>query len=131
MKKLGSLAAMAAAAILAVPAFAADPAPKPAAPAEADNTGRNERDREGGTLTPMDQSENEGDREITQTIRQKIVDHEGMSTNGRNVKVITIDGVVTLRGPVASAAERTAIAGIAKGTPGVKRVDDQLEVATR
>jgi osmotically-inducible protein OsmY len=44
------------------------------------------------------------------------------------VKIITTDGVVTLRGPVKSAQEKTAVAAAARRAPGVKRVDDQLEI---
>jgi hyperosmotically inducible periplasmic protein len=97
-------------------------------PRDADNTGRNERDRDGGTLTPMDQGNSEADRTITQQIRKAVVDHNGLSTNAQNVKIITVDGVVTLRGPVKTAEEKTTIEAVAEKTSGVKRVDNQLEV---
>ena len=48
--------------------------------------------------------------------------------NAKNVKIITVDGVVTLRGPVKSAAEKAKLASVSKQTAGVKRVDDQLEI---
>ena len=96
--------------------------------ADADNTKRNARDADGGTLTPMDQGESEADRTITQAIRKEVVSHDGLSTNAKNVKIITVDGVVTLRGPVKSAEERAAIASVATKTNGVKRVDNQLEI---
>jgi hyperosmotically inducible protein len=99
-----------------------------AAQHDADNTGRNARDADGKTLTPMDQSENEADRTITQQIRKAVVDHDQLSTNAKNVKIITQNGVVTLRGPVKSAEEKAAIASVAQKTGGVKRVDNQLEV---
>ena len=95
----------------------------------ADNTGRNERDRGGATKTPTDQSENEADRTVSQNIRQSIVADDSISTNGKNVKIITSDGVVTLRGPVKSNAEKTKIADTARRTAGVKKVDNQLEIA--
>lgn len=93
----------------------------------ADNTDRNERDRDSNTLTPGDQAENERDRTITQRIRQSVVDQDKLSTNAKNVKIITRDGVVTLRGPVESAEERTLVATLAQGVSGVKNVDNQLE----
>ncbi len=95
----------------------------------ADNTGRNERDRGGATKTPGDQSENEADRTVSQNIRQAIVADDSLSTNGKNVKIITADGVVTLRGPVKSDAEKTNIADKARRTAGVKKVDNQMEIA--
>lgn len=96
--------------------------------ADADNTARNARDSSGKTVTPMDQSENEGDRAITQRVRKNIVDNDALSTNAHNVKIVTANGVVTLRGPVDTAQEKHTVVAAAQMTPGVKRVDDQLEV---
>jgi osmotically-inducible protein OsmY len=98
------------------------------APVAADNTKKNERDT-GNTLTPGDQAENEADRTITQQIRKAVVDKDGLSMNAKNVKIITANGVVTLRGPVKSADEKADIAAIAQRTSGVTRVDNQIEVA--
>jgi osmotically-inducible protein OsmY len=98
---------------------------------DADDTGRNVRDRDSRTLTPMDQGTSEGDRTITQEIRKQVTDRDELSTNAKNVKIITIDGVVTLRGPVKNENEKTTIAGIARKAAGVKRVDDQTEVERR
>ena len=96
--------------------------------AGADNTARNARDSNGKTVTPTNQSENEGDRAITQRVRKAVVDNDALSTNAHNVKVVTADGVVTLRGPVDTAQEKNTVVAAAQMTPGVKRVDDQLEV---
>ncbi len=96
--------------------------------ADADNTARNVREREGDTPTPMSQGESEGDRTITQQIRKAVVDNDSLSTNAHNVKIITEDGVVTLRGPVETPQEKSSIVAAAQGAPGVKRVNDQLEV---
>jgi osmotically-inducible protein OsmY len=97
-------------------------------PPDADDTGKNVRDRDDRMKTPMDQSESEGDRTITQNIRKSIVDNDQLSTNAKNVKVITVDGMVTLRGPVKSDAEKSTIASVAQKTPGVKKVENLLEV---
>jgi hyperosmotically inducible protein len=97
---------------------------------EPDNTGRNVRDRSGDTKTPGDQSENETDRTITQNIRQAITADGSLSTNAKNVKIITNDGTVTLRGPVKSEKEKADIEAKAKQVAGVKRVDNQLEIAS-
>lgn len=97
----------------------------------ADNTARNVRDRDEAALTPMDQGESEADRTITQNIRQIVVDNASLSTNAKNVKIITQNGVVTLRGPVDSGAEKALIVSTARGVAGVVSVDDQLEVAVK
>src|ERR1044072_7505185 len=96
---------------------------------EPDNTGRNVRDRDNQTKTPGDQSENEADRKITQDIRSALTSDDSLSTDAKNVKVITSDGTVTLRGPVKSDKEKTQIEAKAKQVTGVKRVENQLEVA--
>jgi osmotically-inducible protein OsmY len=46
------------------------------------------------------------------------------------VKIITNDGIVTLRGPVKSEKEKVDIEAKAKQVSGVKRVDNQLEIAS-
>jgi hyperosmotically inducible periplasmic protein len=97
-------------------------------PPDADNTGRNVRDRNDQALTSGNQSESEGDRTITQKIRQAIVDDDSLSTNAKNVKIITVNGVVTLRGPVNNDRERNEIANKARAVSGVKNVDNQLEI---
>ena len=93
----------------------------------ADNTNINERDRNKQALTPMDQSNTKADIKVTQAIRKSLMEKE-MSTNAKNIKIITRNGHVTLRGPVASAAEKMEIAKLAKAVPGIKKVSNQLEV---
>jgi osmotically-inducible protein OsmY len=106
-----------------------DKNPATAEQTAADNTDKNERDRNADALTPGDQGESEGDRTITQKIRQGVVAADALSMTAKNVKIITVDGVVTLRGPVKSAEEKTSIASIAQAATGVKKVENQLEVA--
>jgi len=97
---------------------------------EPDNSGRNARDSNDQTKTAGDQSENEADRTISQNIRKAVTDDDSLSTNAKNVKIITNDGAVTLRGPVKSEKEKAAVEAKAKQVAGVKRVDNQLEVAS-
>lgn len=124
MKKLAAALMMGAALTALAPATrAADPS--------ADNSGKNVRDRQGATMTPGDQSNTKSDVAITQAIRKAVVADKGLSTNAHNVKIITTNGVVTLRGPVKSAAEKTTIGAKAEQVAGVKSVDNQLEIASR
>ena len=113
------LACALAAAVAASPAFAG--------PYDADNTGKNVRDR-GETVTPTDQGGSAADRELTANIRKAIVDDDNLSMNAKNVKIVTRDGQVTLRGPVKSTEEKAAIEAKATQVAGVKRVDNQLEI---
>lgn len=93
-----------------------------------ENTEKNVRDKDGKSLTVFDQGGSEADRNITASIRKSIVDDDKLSMNAHNVKIITINGVVTLRGPVDSPAEKTTVEARAKSAGGVKHVDNQLEV---
>lgn len=85
-------------------------------------------DKSGTTMLPADQSESPADREITQSIRKSVVADSALSPTAKNVKIVTSGGVVTLRGPVKTQAEKTTIADKAQQTPNVKRVDNQLDV---
>jgi len=96
---------------------------------DADNTGRNERDRSDATLTPGDQGNSEADREITRRIRRAINKESQLSTTAKNIKIITADGKVTLRGPVKTDAERKLVDSIVQ-QQGVASFDNQLEVKT-
>ena len=79
----------------------------------------------------MDQSNAKSDLAITQAVRKAVAADKTLSTNAHNVKIITSNGVVTLRGPVKSAEEKSIIAAKAEQAPGVKSVDNQLEIASR
>jgi hyperosmotically inducible protein len=95
-----------------------------------DNTETNVRDRGGETLTPLDQSDSEADRTLTQRIRQAVVEDDSLSTNAKNIKIITLNGKVTLRGPVNSEQEKAAIAAKAQQIGGAGKVENQLEIAS-
>jgi osmotically-inducible protein OsmY len=95
-----------------------------------DNTAVNVRDREDEAQTPINQDEDQSDVNITAKIRQEVLAREGLSTYAQNVKIITGgNGLVTLRGPVASEAERNTIDEIARKVAGEGKVDNLLEIA--
>jgi hypothetical protein len=85
----------------------------------------------GAKPTADDQSNDPTDMRITREIRQAIVDDDSLSTKAHNVKIITVDGVVTLRGPVDDATEQARIVSAARGVEGVKRIENQIEVPPR
>lgn len=92
-----------------------------------DNTGRNVRDQGGANITPEEQKETRADRELTAAIRRAIVKDKSLSLDAHNAKIITRNGMVTLRGPVRTTKEKDRIQSIASKTRGVKQVDNQLE----
>ena len=93
-----------------------------------DNTATNARDKSSDTLTSGDQSNSPEDIKITAAIRRAIVADKSLTMTAKNVKIITADGVVTLRGPVKTDAEKTKIAALATKEAGQTPVDNQLEV---
>ena len=95
---------------------------------DANNTARNVRDRNDQTLTPLNQGTSQADIGITKQIRKEIIAAKDMSVDARNVKIITIDGHVTLRGPVNNAEEKRLIGEIAERIAGAGNVDNQLEI---
>ncbi len=105
--------------------FAANKMPK------ADNTAKNIRDRNPETsITPIDQNQSfESDVEITRLIRKEIVKDKALSTYAKNVKIITINGLVTLRGPVRTAAERAQVEGHAEKIVPMNYIVNKLEIA--
>ncbi|WP_446811375.1 BON domain-containing protein [Methylomonas sp. 2BW1-5-20] len=98
-----------------------------AADSTLENTEINARDKDNSTLTPEDQKETEGDIKVTAAIRQAVVKNASLSVNAQNVKIITRNGAVTLRGPVKNEAEKIKLQDIAKQTPGVLQVTNNLE----
>ncbi len=94
-----------------------------------DNSAQNARDRDSNTMTPMDQSNKPEDVDLTRRVRHAVESRDGLSTDARNVKIITVDGVVWLRGPVKTAQEKAEIASVAQKIAGARNVRDQLDVA--
>ena len=96
--------------------------------AKPDNTATNERDRAGETETSGDQSNSSADLKITQAIRRALMKDSELSTTAKNIKVVTANGQVTLRGPVKSAQEKAKVDQIARSAAGGAQIEDQLEV---
>jgi hyperosmotically inducible periplasmic protein len=94
----------------------------------ADNTKKNQRDRSGETKTSGDQSNSSEDVKITAAIRRAVVGDHSLSMTAKNVKIITANGMVTLRGPVKSDAEKAKIVELAQSAAGNAKIDNQLEV---
>jgi hypothetical protein len=96
-----------------------------ATPVAPDNTGRN--DEVGGPTA--DQQKNDSyDVDKVAQIRKALVDDDSLSTDAHNVKVISENGHVTLRGPVDTAAEKSAVEAKAASVVGANNVINELEV---
>ena len=95
----------------------------------ADNTKINKRDGSPTELTADQQGQTEEDIEITQKIRKAVVNDESLSVNAQNVKVITIDRMLTLKGPVESEEEKMAIEEKAAQIAGKENVRNEIDIA--
>lgn len=95
--------------------------PSPSAP---DNSAKNKQQR-----TTADQQTNAaGDRQLTAQIRKAIIADKTLSTYAHNVKIITIDGAVTLKGPVKSDAEKQTVADLAAKAAGADKVTNEITI---
>jgi hyperosmotically inducible periplasmic protein len=93
-----------------------------------ENTAMNQRDRSGETKTSGDQSNSSADLKTTQAVRRALMADNELSMTAKNIKVITANGQVTLRGPVNSAQEKSKIDQIARSAANGARIVDQLDV---
>jgi hyperosmotically inducible periplasmic protein len=94
-----------------------------------DNTKVNKRDRAEQAVTADQQKENATDRELARKIRRALVKDDALSTYAKNVKVIAVGGVVTLKGPVRSEEEKKAVVAKAVEVAGKDHVKDVLSIA--
>jgi hyperosmotically inducible periplasmic protein len=94
-----------------------------------DNSKTNQGDANKGAVTADQQKMNPTDRNITKQIRSSIYRDHSLSTYAHNIKVITQDGKVTLKGPVRTEDEKAGIAAKAAAVVGAENVTNQLEVA--
>ena len=101
------------------------------APVPADNTKVNQRDKNANQPTADQQKESRSDRDITQQIRQAMVKDKSLSTYAHNVKIITQNGQVTLKGPVRSDDEKRAVESKAAEVAGQNNVTSQLDVEAK
>ena len=87
------------------------------------------RNKDQSEPTADQQKMNPADRAITQKIRKAIHQDKSLSTYAHNIKVITQNGKVTLRGPVRSEEEKNNLQAKAVAVAGAENVTSQLEVA--
>jgi hyperosmotically inducible protein len=96
-----------------------------------DNSKTNQRDRDRTQPTADQQKGNRTDLEITRDIRRSITKDKHLSTYAKNIKIITQNGNVTLRGPVRSEEDKKAVEAKANEIAGVSHVKSEIEIARK
>jgi hyperosmotically inducible protein len=94
-----------------------------------DNTKTNQGDANSGSVTAQQQGANPADRETTKQIRSALMKDKTLSTYAHNIKIITRDGKVTLKGPVRTEDEKASIGAKAAAVAGDDNVTNKLTVA--
>lgn len=98
---------------------------------ERDNTAVNQRDRAVHEVTADQQGMNRADTEVTRLIRKEIVADDSLSTYAHNIKIITENGRVTLKGPVRSLEEKNKVIAVATNVAGRLPIDDNLDIVNK
>jgi osmotically-inducible protein OsmY len=94
-----------------------------------DNSKTNQQDR--GSSTADRQAENQGDRDLARKIRKSIMDDKNLSTYAHDVKVIACSGTVTIKGPVRTDDEKSAIGAKAVEIAGAANVKSEITVKSK
>lgn len=80
---------------------------------------------------PVDPADNKvkpaADEDISINIRQRLIKN-GVTTNVENIKIVTQNGAVVLRGIVKSAEEKQRIQEVAEAVAGTPNVENWIEV---
>lgn len=95
---------------------------------KSDNSKMNEKIEVNYETTSQDQGNSEADIKTTQAIRQEVTSQEDFSMNAKNVKIVTMNGLVVLKGPVKTRAEKNKIELIAKSIAGKTKVTSEITI---
>jgi hyperosmotically inducible protein len=97
-------------------------------PQNPDNTETNRPGKTPDATRADQQGQTAADRELTRKIRKAIVENKSLSTYAHNIKIISRDGVVTLKGPVRSEDEKKTIDSAATEIAGASNLKDELTI---
>jgi osmotically-inducible protein OsmY len=94
-----------------------------------DNAKSNKVDTSNETVTAGAQTNNATDLDLTKRIRQSVMADKSLSTYAHNIKIVTVNGSVTLNGVVRSEDEKGEIEMKAANIAGKDRVTSDLKIA--
>lgn len=94
-----------------------------------DNTKVNQRDRDPSQVTADQQKNNAADQDLTKKIRQSIMADKSLSSYAHNIKIISQNGAVTMKGPVKSDSEKKTVMQKAVAAAGSSdKVTDEISI---
>jgi hyperosmotically inducible periplasmic protein len=88
----------------------------------------NSNQNKGQTETADNQANSKADRQITAKIRKAIVSEKDLSTYAHNIKIITVNGEVTLKGPVQTEDEKQKVASVVANVVSPDKIVNELTV---
>lgn len=94
-----------------------------------DNTSANKGDANSNVKTADSQKVDPADNDLTKKIRSAIYQDKSLSTYAHNIKIISRNGSVTLKGPVRSDDEKANIEAKAVEIAGEGNVHNKLTIA--
>jgi len=98
---------------------------------KADNSAQNVGATREEAVTAEKQDNRKSNVEALAEIRKAIVGEDGLSVNAKNAKILFSKGLVTLKGPVDSEAEKSRVEELAKSCSAVTSVKNMLTVAPK
>ncbi|WP_084079805.1 BON domain-containing protein [Edaphobacter aggregans] len=101
----------------------------PGAMAQAPDNSAHNKNQDNQTQSADTQSNTKSDRDITAKIRKEIMANKDLSTYAHNVKIVTKNGAVTLKGPVKSDDEKAKVAEIAANVVSADKVTNEITIA--
>jgi len=103
--------------------------PSAAAATAPDNTKSNKVDHSNSAATADAQTNKSSDIDLTKRIRKSVMADKALSTYAHNVKIVAVNGTVTLNGVVRSEQEKSALEMKAAAVAGKDNVINDLKVA--
>lgn len=100
-------------------------------PPKADNSAQNKGSARKNAITAEKQGNSKDEITVLAAVRKSVEAEKGLSMNAKNVKILFSFGVVTLRGPVDSEAEKSRIEALAKSCAGVNSVNNLITIAEK
>jgi hyperosmotically inducible periplasmic protein len=94
-----------------------------------DNAKSNKVDASNATATADAQTNSAADLDLTKRIRRSVMADKSLSTYAHNIKIVTVNGSVTLNGVVRSEDEKGAVEMKATNIAGKNKVTNYLKVA--